>query len=180
MTIGTTTSYLLPPGAYDTHVHVFDSRIGPYHASRAYTPAEAPLDDLWRFLIKISQDGNTYPNVVVVQPSPYGTDNSVLLSVLRELQLRHPAITARGIAVVDMETVTNMELGSMHDLGVRGIRLNYQAHGRSVDTNALGAALQQAANHIKHLPGWKIQVFCPGHMWKRKILPTLVSPRNRD
>lgn len=48
-------SCLLPPNAFDTHVHVFDPWLGPYAASRAYTPEDAPLEKLIAFNKSISQ-----------------------------------------------------------------------------------------------------------------------------
>ena len=56
--------------------------------------------------------------LVLVQPSVYGTDNSVLLRALREHPGRH-----RGVAVVD-EEVADDELDALHDAGVRGVRFN--------------------------------------------------------
>ncbi|KAL4798361.1 hypothetical protein BDV19DRAFT_386247 [Aspergillus venezuelensis] len=53
----------------------------------------------------------------------------------------------------------------MHDLGVRGIRLNFQADGRDVDVARLGMVLHQAAERIRGLPRWVIQLFVPGWVW---------------
>jgi hypothetical protein len=74
-------------------------------------------------------------------------------------------LKGRGIAVVDVQTITDAELQEMHDLGVRGVRLNFQADGKSVDTVAFNKALEAAAERIAHMPGWMIQVFIPGYIW---------------
>ncbi|CAH0051873.1 unnamed protein product [Clonostachys solani] len=163
----------LPPGAWDTHVHVFDTSIGPFAPSRAYTPAQASLSQLVDFGRSITQASEA-PSFVMVQPSPYGTDNTVLLSTLRSLQaLGHKG---RGIAVVDVQTVTDAELQEMHHLGVRGLRLNFQADGKSVDTVAFNKSLVAAAERIAHMPGWAIQVFIPGYIWDEIFDSVLALP----
>lgn len=142
---------LLPPGAYDTHIHVFDSRLGPYHPSRAYTPAEAPLSNLLDFLSSLNK-AQKPTNIVLVQPSPYKTDNRVLLAALDQLR-PDPAIKARGIAVVDLETSSNAELEYLHSTGVRGLRLNLQSDGHAIEIEVVKKNMQKAANLIQHLPG---------------------------
>ncbi|KAH6887483.1 hypothetical protein B0T10DRAFT_607429 [Thelonectria olida] len=156
-------SWRLPSGAWDTHVHVFDSSIGPFAAGRAYTPAQALLSQLKSFISTISQDGRPL-RLVLVQPSPYHTDNKVLLHTLRQLR-DEGSVAARGIAVVDVPTIQDEELWEMHELGVRGLRLNMQANGRGVDIDKLRALILQAADRIKGLPDWKLQLFCPAQVW---------------
>ncbi|ETS79651.1 hypothetical protein PFICI_09504 [Pestalotiopsis fici W106-1] len=156
---------LLPPGAFDTHVHVFDPNLGPYHPSRAYTPADAPLSDLLGFLTSLTTSRKS-TNIVLVQPSPYRTDNKVLLAALGQLQL-DASVIARGIAVVDLDSVSESALGDMHAAGIRGLRLNLQSDGRDVDMELLYKNMHKAANLIQSLPGWKLQIFCRGSMWER-------------
>ncbi|KAI9151509.1 amidohydrolase 2 [Paramyrothecium foliicola] len=153
----------LDANAWDTHVHVFDPSIGPYAKGRSYTPASATLDDLTRFERNLTQT-RQLPNLVIVQPSPYGTDNRVLLRTLRTLTTSSAQVI-RGIAVVDLGTVTDNELQEMHDAGVRGLRLNLQASGREVNIEALNAEIATAACRIAHLPGWMVQVYIPGCAW---------------
>ncbi len=66
---------------------------------------------------------------VLVQPSVYGTDNTVMLQALREAG---PAF--RGVAVVDWD-IADREIESLHALGVRGVRVNV------VDVKEGGGAL---------------------------------------
>ncbi|RDW74440.1 uncharacterized protein DSM5745_07102 [Aspergillus mulundensis] len=132
---------LLPCGSFDTHVHVFDPTIGPYAPGRA-------------------RQGS---GIVLVQPSPYKTDCTVLMKSLQDLRAQRTA--AYGIAVIDLETITDHDLKQMHDLGVRGIRLNFQADGKEMDISHSQITLQKAAARIRHLPGWMIQLFVPGHAW---------------
>ncbi|KAH7131141.1 hypothetical protein EDB81DRAFT_950518 [Dactylonectria macrodidyma] len=156
-------SRLLPPGAWDTHVHVFDSSVGPFAASRAYTPAQATLERLKSFSTGLSQDARP-SHLVLVQPSPYGTDNHVLLHSLKLLR-EQGYETARGIAVVDINTIRDDELWAMHKLGVRGLRLNMQSDGRAVNVEGLRTLMTHVAARIKDLPNWKLQLFCPARVW---------------
>lgn len=158
---------MLPPHAVDTHVHVFDPRLGPYAAGRAYTPENAPLEKLITFNQSLSTEppSNT---IVLVQPSPYKNDCSVMMQCLRRLQDRD--INAFGIAVLDLDNTSDEELKGMHALGVRGIRLNFQADGKEVSTDNLVAALHRTADRIRDLPGWMIQLFVPGWSWDREFV----------
>jgi hypothetical protein len=154
--------FLLPAGAFDTHVHVFDPSLGSYCSSRAYTPASAASSELLSFTESIA--ANHRPaNLVVVQPSPYGTDNTVLIEILQ--QLRNREFFVRGIAVVDVFKVSDSELWMMHNAGIRGLRLNLQAGGHKVNLVTLEKLLKRAAERIRDLPGWKLQMFAPGHVW---------------
>ncbi|KAM5345048.1 hypothetical protein ACJ41O_010910 [Fusarium nematophilum] len=162
----------LPPGSWDTHVHVFDSSIGPFAADRAYTPAEAPLQDLLDFNRSLTQN-NQLSNLVIVQPSPYSKDNAVLLAALGRLRHKH-GISARGIAVVDLGCTSDAELWCLHILGIRGLRLNVAADGRSVSTGEFARSIAEAAKRIQHLPNWKLQLFCPGRVWD-DIYDTILS-----
>ena len=161
----TESDYLLPIGTYDTHVHIFDRQLGPYSPCRAYTPNEALLEDLHAFSARISST-SLPTNFVLVQPSPYGTDNTVLLSTLRRIRESKDRLReVRAIAVFDPVSTSDDELDRMHNLGVRGLRLNLQASGGQVDYAALKESLIGAANRVKHLPGWKIQIYCPAQAW---------------
>ncbi|KAL4963035.1 uncharacterized protein BDV14DRAFT_202283 [Aspergillus stella-maris] len=164
---------LLPPSSFDTHVHVFDPSITPYAPDRAYTPDDAPLSNLLTFNANLShQDPKS--TLVLVQPSPYKTDNTVLLRCLAELHRQ--GRRAYGIAVIDIHSITDAELAVMHRLGVRGIRLNFQADGRDVDVARLGMVLHQAAERIRDLPGWMIQLFVPEWVWDELFESILTLP----
>jgi predicted TIM-barrel fold metal-dependent hydrolase len=56
---------------------------------------------------------------VLVQPSVYGTDNTVMLGAMKALGRRR----CRGVAVVEPD-VPASELERLHDAGVRGVRVN--------------------------------------------------------
>lgn len=104
----------LPPGSCDCHAHVF----GPqsryrYAPNRRYTPPDATVQDYIRMLTTLGVQRG-----VLVQPSVYMTDNTAMLDALAE-----SGFPLRGVAVVKAD-VTDAELARMHELGVRGLRLN--------------------------------------------------------
>ncbi|KAK1638443.1 hypothetical protein BDP81DRAFT_424983 [Colletotrichum phormii] len=161
----------LSPDSWDTHVHVFDASIGPFAPGRSYTPAQATAAQLFKFSSSLSQAQPS--NVVIVQPSPYGTDNSVLLRSMETLREGGSRIV-RGIAVVDIEHTSDANLQELHDHGVRGLRINKQADGKSTDLEAFRETILQTAARIQHLPGWKVQLFCAPAMWE-DLYETIVS-----
>jgi 2-pyrone-4,6-dicarboxylate lactonase len=102
----------LPPGACDSHAHVF----GPYarfplaHAS-SYAPPLAPAALHRQMLATIGAARG-----VLVQPAPYGLDASALLDAIAQGNGR-----LRGIAVADEHTL-EADLHALYDGGVRGLR----------------------------------------------------------
>ena len=113
-----TPSFQLPPGATDTHFHIF----GPiaqygFAEQRIYTPPDALLADWQRLANTLGVERG-----VIVQPSVYGTANSVTLANLKAMNGLMNA-KWRGVVVVE-DSITDTELEAMHSLGVRGIRFN--------------------------------------------------------
>ncbi|MDN3274624.1 amidohydrolase family protein [Frankia sp. RB7] len=97
----------------DTHAHVFhrELKLAP---GRRYAPDyDAPLS---LYLEQLDHNGMT--NGVLVQPSFLGTDNSYLVSCLKQTNGR-----LRGIAVVE-PAVSVDELRALDKAGIVGIRLN--------------------------------------------------------
>ena len=96
---------------WDSHVHVFDgdASVAPGH----YKPVHRPLAD-----IEALAQRHGVGHLVLVQPSVYGTDNTVLLNALRAGKGRH-----RGVVVL-APSADDAALEAMHALGVRGVRFN--------------------------------------------------------
>ncbi len=143
----TALEFVMPKRACDCHTHVF----GPHDEfalskSRKYTPPEALLSDLVTL-----HDALGIERVVIVHPSPYGSDNSCTLRSLQALKGR-----GRGVVVID-KTVSKAELKRMHDLGVRGVRINLQTEGIH-DLSMAQAQIDWTAKMIQDL-GWHIQLF---------------------
>jgi predicted TIM-barrel fold metal-dependent hydrolase len=109
-----------PPGAVDSHAHVFGPlERFPVRDERSYGVFELPAE---RYLEMLDAIG--FARGVLVTASAYGTDNRALSHALRE----HPE-RLRGVAVVD-DPVAPDELVALRDAGVRGLRFT-QLSGRS-------------------------------------------------
>lgn len=129
----------LPAGATDCHCHVFDPARFPYAAERSYTPGQGILDDQGAFHASLG-----ISRVVLVQPSVYGSDNRCLVDGLTKLG---PGV-ARGIAVIDADTVTDGELAALRDAGVVGIRVNLEVKSEghaAAAINAVSVAIARVA-----------------------------------
>jgi len=137
----------LPAGACDAHVHVFRPDVYPYAADRAYTPGRITSGQLGKFL-----KSHDLKRVVVVQPSVYGTDNRAMVDALAALGRRR----ARGIAVVDLDTVTDEELADLEAAGVAGLRLNVTTRERGDLARSLKAADRRLKGSDLH-----IQIYAP-------------------
>jgi len=111
---------LIPPHGFDTHVHVFDPVSFPYAPTRSYSPVAASQDQLDEFTSGLTTD-STPMNAVLVQPSPYGYNNTLLQTCLR--RLKTAGRPHRGVAVVDPCKTSETDLLDLHADGVRGIRI---------------------------------------------------------
>jgi predicted TIM-barrel fold metal-dependent hydrolase len=100
---------------WDCHAHVF----GPYDRyplapDRSYTPPEATAQ---AYQVRLAQLGCAHG--VLVHPSAYGTDFSLLLDTLDA----HP--TWRGVVVLRADTTWNLR--ALRDRGVRGVRFSHRS-----------------------------------------------------
>ncbi len=136
----------LPPLACDSHAHI----CGPqaryaYYSERIYTPADALLPDYQHMLTTLGVE-----RAVLVQPSVYGSDNTVMLEAIRTAGPQF-----RGVAVV-ADDVSERELERMHAAGVRGVRVNIvDVKDRKAGTLPL-AQLRQLAQRVKPF-GWHME-----------------------
>jgi predicted TIM-barrel fold metal-dependent hydrolase len=137
----------LPAGSCDCHTHVFGP-VGTYgfDTGRTYTPGDAVFEDLVAHQRVLGLD-----RVVIVQPSPYGTDNACTLDAVARL-----GVAARAVAVVS-PALPPGELRALHARGVRGIRVNLETAGVG-DPAQAGAMLRAAAEQVAPL-GWHVQTY---------------------
>ncbi|MBW0446581.1 2-pyrone-4,6-dicarboxylate hydrolase [bacterium M00.F.Ca.ET.228.01.1.1] len=135
---------VLPDNSCDCHMHVFDDTRLPV-AGATVTPPTATVNDYRKLQERLGTRRH-----VLVQPSTYGTDNSLMVSTLVENRTN-----ARGVAVVN-DKVSDEELVALNDAGVVGIRFNQvQAGATSL------AMLESLAPRIQTL-GWHIQLHVTG------------------
>lgn len=143
---------------------MFDPANYPYAPSHAYSPVPALYSQLLAFEGSLARSGEA-ENIVIVQPSPYGTNNSLILDKLAELQTEITQREIRAIAVIDPDSITDSELDRMQELGVRGIRVNTEATGENVDYDKVRAQIEKAAVKVSRLENWRCQVFVSGDNW---------------
>ncbi|GKT63901.1 tim barrel metal-dependent [Colletotrichum tofieldiae] len=155
----------IPRGAWDSHMHVVDPAAYPLAKDAVYCPKTHRLDQALSFETSVGID-----NIVLVQPSIYGNDNTCLLDALRALGPR------RGRAVVAFEpgSLSESTRREWHKLGVRGVRINLSSVGKSLDATELTELLHRYAEDCKPLD-WVIQVYMPMSMIEllEPIVPTL-------
>ncbi|KAL4909912.1 hypothetical protein BDW74DRAFT_143995 [Aspergillus multicolor] len=95
-------------------------------------------------------------NIVLVQPSIYGTDNSCLLDALWRIGPLH----GRGVVDIDPLETSRVTLREWHELGVRGVRVNFMSKGVTPVHQQMNDALLKRADLIRQL-GWMIQIHTP-------------------
>lgn len=139
----------LPRGSWDSHMHIIDAQRYPFVPDAQYIPPSHVLEQALKREAELGID-----NIVLVQPSVYGNDNSCLLDGLRRVGPYH----ARGVVAFDPTTIEPMTLRKWHELGVRGVRLNFQSVGKKVTEWELEKLLRAYADVIRPLD-WVLQLY---------------------
>lgn len=121
----------------------------PLVANAAYVP---PLHDIGHAMTFEKSIG--IPNIVLVQPSIYGNDNSCLLDALKAIGPQH----GRGVVGIDPDGIDITTLREWHRLGVRGVRLNLKSTNVSFTEDSLKNTLENYARTIKPLD-WVLELF---------------------
>lgn len=146
-------------------MHVVEPERFPVSPTAVYKPTPHTLAEALAFESRLGVE-----NIVFVQPSIYGTDNSCLLNALKELGPSR----GRGVVVIDPATIKPETLDAWHELGVRGLRINLQSVKKVMDKNELEETLLQHAE-IARPRNWIIEVYLPLKMVSmvESILPRL-------
>jgi 2-pyrone-4,6-dicarboxylate lactonase len=153
-------------GACDAHFHVFGPpQRYPYRdPNLRYDPPLAPLEEYLELTRELG-----FERFVFVQPSAYGRDNACMLDAMREL-----GASCRGIVDID-ENLPDAELGKLHALGVRGVRINV----RPIHPPETGLA-DRLLPRIERLEarcaeiGWQLDFLLPGWLTE-ELLPRIRS-----
>jgi 2-pyrone-4,6-dicarboxylate lactonase len=153
-------AFAMPPGACDTHFHVFEPGY-PHVPAPLYTFPDGTVDAYLRMAEVLGIE-----RMVLVQPSFYGTDNSLLRYVLKRLGAR-----CGGVVQID-EDVSDAELDEFHELGVRAIRLDLFARAGWPTAELVAYIQRMAARATPH--GWHLQFYTPGTI-VRDLLPFLAD-----
>jgi predicted TIM-barrel fold metal-dependent hydrolase len=146
----------VPQNSCDTHFHVFEPGF-PHVPEPLYTFPDGTLE---KYLHMTEWLG--IERMVLVQPTYYGTDNSLLLEVLRKVGPR-----CRGVVRIEDDT-TESELDRYHEAGVRAIRLDLFARS-SWPTEDIIAYIRTMAARARPR-GWHVQFYTPGTI-VRDLLP---------
>jgi predicted TIM-barrel fold metal-dependent hydrolase len=138
----------MPSGAWDCHMHVTSPEY-PLAANAAYKPALHNLQHAMSFEKTVG-----ISNIVLVQPSIYGNDNSCLLDALKAIGPHH----GRGVVGIDPDTIRPEDLEEWHKLGVRGVRLNLKSTNVQFTEASLRDTLKRYEKAIKPL-NWVLELF---------------------
>lgn len=147
-------------------MHIVDPETHPLSADAVYTPKAHTLEEAQDFENSVGLD-----NIVIVQPSIYGTDNSCLLSALRALGPNR----ARGVVVFDPTSISAQDLRDWHAAGVRGARLNLMSQGRPPpNAEELTGVLHGYADALRPM-GWVLQIYAPLQLMNvlERLIPDL-------
>lgn len=141
----------IPPESWDSHMHVVDPSKYSLAKGAKYTPHAHTISDALEFETTVG-----IKNVVLVQPSIYGNDNTCMLDALRLLG-RHRAC---AVVAFDPTTISFSTLQEWHSIGVRGVRVNLHSIGKTMGFNELDKTLHQYADLIRPL-NWVLQLYVP-------------------
>jgi len=130
---------VLPAGATDAHVHVFDPRRHPYAAGVAYRPLPHECGTAGDLAATLTSHG--VERVVIVSPTAgYRDDMRCMLDAVARLGKR-----ARGIARGPLD-VSARELARWKARGVAGFRVDLVADGLPGGPPALSALAKRLAD----------------------------------
>lgn len=147
-----------PPGACDTHVHVYDARF-PTAPTATLFPPDASVDDY-----RAVQSALGLQRVVLVQPTTYGLDNSCHLDAVARF-----GDDGRLVVVID-ESVTDVDLDRYTAAGARAARFHMLPGG------AVGwEAMAPVAERIAPL-GWHVQLQMDGNLLPDRLDDLLALP----
>jgi D-galactarolactone isomerase len=137
-----------PPGACDTHIHVYDPRYKLAPTAKLAAP-DAPVTAYAKVMQRLALD-----RVVIVQPTAYGTDNRCTLEGMKFLGRTR----ARGVATID-ENVTDTELDALTAAGIVGARLHMMPGG-AIGWHQVDAVAARARD-----AGWHVQLQMDGRLF---------------
>jgi D-galactarolactone isomerase len=133
-----------PPGACDTHMHIYEDRF-KLAPTAQFKPPHAPVTDYLAMRARLGLS-----RTIVVQPSGYGLDNTCTLEAMKAM-----GASARGVAVVPPD-VNDAELARLTEAGMRGIRY-FMLPGGILPWESLETMAARVANF-----GWHVQLQLDG------------------
>ncbi|KAF4333899.1 tim barrel metal-dependent [Fusarium beomiforme] len=138
----------MPTDSWDSHLHILDPvRFPPLPGSYEFGTYTA-----WDATIEETRIGCSH--MVLIQPSVYGNNNTFLIDTLKAFGPDR----ALGVVVFDVTNISTAQLQEWDDLGVRGVRLNFQSSGDTPPAKDLIKMLEQYANAIRPF-SWVLQIY---------------------
>jgi len=153
-------AFTMPPRSCDSHFHVFEPGY-PHVPNPLYTFPDGTVDHYLALLDFLGID-----RCVLVQPTFYGTDNTLTCDTLKRIGSR-----CRAVVRVE-EDISEAELDRFHKLGVRALRLYLFARATWPTTDLINYITRMAARARPR--GWHIQFYTPGTI-VRDLLPFLAD-----
>ena len=138
----------VPAGACDCHHHIYDARF-PFSRPGARMVADSHVPDYRLLQRRLGISRN-----IVVTPAPFPAsvaDNLVTFDALKAF-----GANARGVAIV-YPGITDAELKTLADGGVRGIRFSLAASGASPPIPASTVDVIEALSKRVDALGWHVQ-----------------------
>ena len=132
----------IPANACDCHHHIYDPVNHPYVPEDTRNQPPATVDAYRLLQRRLGLTRN-----VIVQPSAYGFNNACTLAALKSM-----GKAARAVVVID-KSISDAELRSMNEMGVRGIRFNI-ATGAATDADGILELSRRVAAWGWHVQFW--------------------------
>uniref|UniRef100_A0A8H7K7X5 Amidohydrolase-related domain-containing protein n=1 Tax=Bionectria ochroleuca TaxID=29856 RepID=A0A8H7K7X5_BIOOC len=148
--VGSTFKPTIPAGAWDSHMHIIDTTRYPLPENAKPASHQATVSQALA-----NAEHLALPNIVLVQLSNYGNDNSWVLDVLNELG---PA-RSRGVVAFDPDTINSRTLLQWHQLGVRGVRLNLRSSNSVLSKAEIQTTLRKYADKLRPMKTWSIGLY---------------------
>ncbi|MCW5237467.1 amidohydrolase family protein [Verminephrobacter eiseniae] len=139
--------FAVPRGACDSHTHVIPESGWKLVPEASYIPALAPSPVHMAMLNALGLEHG-----VVVQPSIFGTDNTVVVEAIAQAPQR-----LRGVAAVN-PSIADSTLQALHEQGIRGVRFNVMLGGGGGIK-----AMTELASRLAAL-NWHAEILVDGHL----------------
>ncbi|KAK7225344.1 hypothetical protein V2G26_013347 [Clonostachys chloroleuca] len=142
-----------PKNSRDSHLHVLNPIDYPIEEGSEYTPG---VYTVWDNAVLESR--LDLEHVVLIQPSIYGTNNTLLLESLRA----YGPTRARGVLVFNIEEISMAELNQWHAWGVCGVRINFLSTGETPPADELKRTLSESLQHGQVARLGCAAIYCDG------------------
>ncbi|KAL4876420.1 hypothetical protein BJY04DRAFT_231596 [Aspergillus karnatakaensis] len=148
----------MPPGSWDSHLHVMDPVRYPPIPEIPYTPG---VYTVWDNAIFESSIGCKH--VLFVQTATHGNDMTLMLDSIRA----YGTDRALGVGLFDPSTTTPDDIQRWDQLGVRGVRVNLVTYADQTPIDEFKAQIRDYVDLIQPVD-WVLQLYV-----KMETIPAL-------